>query len=156
MLSWLYFLVLAVGSSVMLTVINILLIRGLRHQSIRRTSMTLSTISRISGKRRSDAHVTRMLVVVICVFLAGEIPSASVSRLLSVDLFDSEHDGGSLFHRTASLVAYTFVVVQHSLNFVIYCLTNTAYSSALRCLFCGEPSIGRPNYRNTSWIVLRL
>jgi cytochrome b561 len=137
LLSAVYFAVLAVGSSLVLIVVNALLIRGLWRLNTRRSSM-LTSRERVDRLRREDAHLTRMLIVVVFVFLAGELPSASVSRLLHVDVFGdgSECSEQSTSYRAALLVAYTLVVAQHSLNFVVYCLMNKSFVEALRCLLC--------------------
>ena len=135
-LSWLYFVVIALGSSIVLIVLNTLLIIGLRRISNRRVSMV--SRRRVNGLQRDDLRLTWMLVVLVFVFLVGEIPSACVSRLLVVDLLGKGNETvlSTASYRLASLVAYTLVVSQHSLNFIVYCLMNKKFEAALRSLVC--------------------
>ena len=135
-LSWLYFITLVLGTSAALIVINGLLIRGLRRLSNRRSSMVSQ--ARNGRLRRDDLHLTWMLVVIVFVFLIGEIPSACVSELLVVDIFSNGNKKVMEMpeYRVASLVAYALVVSQHSMNFVVYCLMNKKFASALKSLLC--------------------
>ena len=122
-LSWFHLLVISLGACLMLIVFNILLITGVKRNKRRHNNLTSST-----AKQRKNEHdqtrITWMLIAVIFVFITGELPSAMLSRALVVGIF-SAGDTGILtedWYKISVLIATILVTLQHSLNFLIYCL----------------------------------
>lgn len=131
-LSWVYFSLISLAPSLSLIVFNTLLIIGIRRTGRKRKSL----FGTRNGNSRSqeEATLTRTLIIVVCVFIAGELPSSFTSRSLVVALI-SGGDQSILTrtgYRIAVLVSTILVVMQHSLNFVVYCVFNRRFCSVLR------------------------
>jgi len=97
----------------------------------------------------AQSHLTRTVIAVVIVFILGEVPSAMTSRNMIVALFGLDAGGGpsgrnapdvlrSVGYRIAVLVSTTLVVMQHSANFVVYCVFNRRFCDFLRRqMVCG-------------------
>ena len=134
-LAWVYFVVFTVGCSVSLLVLNTLLIRGLRRASAKRRLLTTRERS-----RNDDVRLTRMLIAVVIIFLAGELPSAIFSRLIvaAVARKRSAPVMAEDWYMVCVCVATICVVTQHSLNFVCYCAFNKRFRCEFRRMFCAS------------------
>lgn len=141
-----YFGLVSVGSCLCLVVFNTLLVVGIHRTHRKRKSLVGSTAAAAkSGNKnqQDDATLTRTLVMVVCVFVAGELPSSLTSRSLFVALVGGGGGGGGGNHdllnatnyRIAVLVSTALVVAQHSLNFVVYCVFNRRFYAVLRLQF---------------------
>ena len=132
-LAWAYFIVLTVGCSASLVVLNSLLIRGLRRASAKRRLLATR------DRRTDDVRLTRMLVAVVVIFLAGELPSAIFSRFI-VAAIARRRSAPVLqedWYAVCACVATVCVVTQHSLNFLCYCAFNKRFREELARKFCG-------------------
>ena len=99
-------------------------------------------------REQDEARLTRTLIVLVCVFILGETPSAFTSRSMVVALLGGDQSilqsGG---YRVAVLVSTLLVVAQHSINFVVYCVFNRRFCDALRArlpVWCGGVGRGGP------------
>ena len=131
-ISWTYFVLVSLGGCIVLIVLNILLIRGIHKSNTRRRCLT--------GKKAHKAHqerrLTLTLISIICVFIIGELPSSFVSRLLLVPMAGTEILK-TLGYKIAANIATALVVLQHSLNFVMYCVFNRNFWVVFKETLCG-------------------
>ena len=136
-LCWVHVLIVSFGSCIALIIFNVLLIRGLRAMQHPRRPANFQP----SGQQRQkleEARLTLMLVSVFTVFVIGELPAIVVSRssMTAMETITG-HDVTHLpVYRMASLVATILVVMQHSANFLIYCLSNRHFLAVLQAKLC--------------------
>lgn len=136
--SWMHFLVISVGSALLLIVFNILLLLGI-HRTHRRRHYMISRHSAAAARERKDeTRLTKTLVAVIFLFIVGEIPSALCSRSIVVGIIGSGDTTilQSFGYKVAVLVSTILVVNQHSLNFVIYCVFNRKFWAVFKRKLC--------------------
>lgn len=141
---WVNFGLVSVGSCLCLVVFNTLLVVGIHRTNRKRKSLVGSAGAAAAAAKngnknqQEDATLTRTLVMVVCVFVAGELPSSLTSRSLFVALVGGGGRGDLLdatSYRIAVLVSTALVVAQHSLNFVVYCVFNRRFYAVLRMRF---------------------
>lgn len=160
-LSWFHILVISLFSCVLLSVLNILLIRCIHRTASRKrhlnqhympgvlapTSNSAQNSVAASAAQATPSHgnvidetrLTRMFIILICVFVIGELPSALLSRGIVVAFVGGDKSQGTLQskgYQIASMVATILVVSQHSANFIIYSLLNIKFRTALYETFC--------------------
>ena len=150
-LSWFHILVISLFSCVLLSVLNILLIRCIQKSATRRRHLNQNyhqgvLINSVSshGKVLDETRLTRMFIILICVFVIGELPSALLSRGIVVAFVGGDKSQMTLqstWYQIASMIATILVVSQHSANFIIYSLLNIKFRNALYDTFC-------PRWRN--------
>lgn len=140
-LSWVYFSLLSLAPSLSLIFFNALLIIGIRKTGQKRKSLFANRTG--NDRSQEEATLTRTLIIVVCVFIAGELPSSFTSRSLIVALICGGDQSllKTTGYRIAVLVSTILVVMQHSLNFVVYCVFNRRFCSVLRLhylpMLCG-------------------
>lgn len=148
---WIYFSVISVGSCVCLVVFNTLLIIGIHRTHRKRRALVGGgggSAASANNKSRDEMTLTRTLIIVVCVFMVGELPSSFTSRSFFVALVGRK-DHELLFapgYRVAVLVSTGLVVAQHSLNFVVYCVFNRRFCAVVRhrlasMIFCNRPAL---------------
>ena len=113
----------------MLTILNIRLMRALKELSRKRAEMQ-------SARQQQDNNVTLVLIVVIIVFTICQSPALATQILWNI-LSDSARDCGG-FQYYFSRISNLLVIVNSSVNFVIYYSFNTRFRQVLRQLMpCG-------------------
>ncbi len=159
-LSWFHILGISLFSCILLSVLNILLIRCIHKTASRKrhlnqhytpgfmTSSTRSSdggpmptpVNNVGGGNVLDeTRLTRMFIILICVFVIGELPSALLSRGIVVAFVGGDQSKQTLessWYQIASMIATILVVSQHSANFIIYSLLNIKFRTALYDTFC--------------------
>lgn len=95
-------------------------------------------LMRRGSSRRASNRTTLMLIVVVTVFLAVEVPSATVTTLhVTSTAFGIWGDD----ERLKSLISYTklysnfLIMISYSLNFYIYCSMSFAFRQTFRSMF---------------------
>lgn len=138
-LSWIYIFLLSLTTALILVVFNILLIIGVRRTNAKRRALCAGGGGDVSGaygarQHREETTLTRTLIIVVCVFIAGELPSSFTSRSLFLALIGRSDKSLLLTtgYRVAVLISTILVVVQHSMNFVVYCVFNRRFCDVLR------------------------
>lgn len=112
-----------------LTVLNIRLMRALKELSRKRAEMQ-------SARQQQDNNVTFVLIVVIIVFTICQSPALATQILWNI-LSDSARDCGG-FQYYFSRISNLLVIVNSSVNFVIYYSFNTRFRQVLKQLMpCG-------------------
>ena len=144
-LTWLFFLLVAVGCGLVLIVINALLINGIQRVNDRRQMLTRSADACGGGKageKSQERRLTRTLVSVTVLYLVGELPSCIFSRLVFTAILgpNNAHVTGAYWYLVAEWLATVCAVSQHSLNFVFYCIFNKRFYQVFRikCLTCSK------------------
>ncbi|XP_013381671.1 probable G-protein coupled receptor B0563.6 [Lingula anatina] len=129
--SWVSLIGITFGGILFLLIFNILLFRAVYISN--KTSITMVSSSQ-QQRTKHQQRLTMTLVSVVTVFLIGELPSAMVNRSVSVAIY-GQGDMSVLSNQTyqlMSLLGTTLVVLQHSLNFVIYCVLNRRFRTVFR------------------------
>ena len=123
-LSWtvfmLFFYIIPFGMILILSIKAIIALRSAKGEQIRRHSQ--------NGK--SDNHVTGLVFVIILVFLICQTP-ALVNTILGISLSDDSNVCGRFrfyFHKIANI----FVILNSSINSVIYIIFNRTFRKTLR------------------------
>ena len=123
----LYFLVIHGGPLLTLSVLNIKLIRALKKRQQRRAEM---------GKADYQHDVTLVLVVVIFVFMFCQTPTF-LDHIFWTALGDSpERAHCGSWHYFYTAIGDLFVILNSSVNFIIYTLTSRKFREILNELIC--------------------
>ena len=156
-ISWIYFLVFALGCGLILIVFNILLIRGIHATNEKRRQLQCSQSN--EQEKSEENRLTRTLISVIFLYLVGELPSNIFSRLVfSAILGEGNQDVmKNLWYEFCLCIATIFVVLQHSLNFVFYCVFNKRFYNILkkRCQFCFRTTYKRNHNDKTKYTCIK-
>ena len=150
--SWFHLLFVSCGCGLALVVLNVLLIRGLHRTKNRRQA--LQGARRTDQQRSDDHRLTRTLISIVFLFLIGEIPSALTSRALVVGLSGDPCVVETKGFKIMSLISTILIVLQLSLNFVLYCVLNRRFWAVFNeqlcpCSRCSQrrPGRRRPDQR---------
>lgn len=126
----LYCLVFFLGPFVALVFLNSELIAALRETKRKR----MKVLNMDSSSSRSEDDITLMLIVVVVVFVVCQTPASTTQVLLSF-LSDNMRGCPSTFfyyERISDLL----VVVNSSINFIIYCFCSRRFRQILSDLMC--------------------
>ncbi|KAK2152281.1 hypothetical protein LSH36_335g02018 [Paralvinella palmiformis] len=132
-MSWFHLLFMSCGCGLALIVLNILLIRGLHRTQNRRQALGAR---RTEHQRADDHRLTRTLISIVFLFLMGELPSALTSRALVVGLSGDPCVVETKAFKIMSLVSTILIVLQLSLNFVVYCVLNRRFWAVFKEQLC--------------------
>ena len=110
----------------LLTVLNILLIRAVNHAKATRHAITSSS--------SKETNLTVMLIVVINVFLACQLP-ALVDNMM-VTIFGLEKLNCSVDWVRFTTISNLLVVVNSAVNFILYCTVGKRFRKVFIKIFC--------------------
>ena len=110
----------------LLTVLNILLIRAVNRAKAKRHSITSSN--------SKETNLTVMLIVVINVFLACQLP-ALVDNMM-VAIFGLEKLNCSVDWVRFTTISNLLVVVNSAVNFILYCTVGKRFRKVFIKIFC--------------------
>lgn len=122
--------VISFGSCAILAILNLLLIRTI-YLSEKSRSQLIYPYTTLQRKMKDQNRLTVTLVVLICVFLVGELPSACVNRLISKAIYGDKVIQGNSY-KIANTIATVLVTLQHAVNFFIYCVMNKKFRKAFQ------------------------
>ncbi len=134
---WLYAVVLKMAPCVLLTVLSALLVRAMRQADSKRRKLKKSKT--LVGSTRTKEHderaaehqrTTAMLVAVVLTFVAVELPHGIVAFLSGIDswIFDTVYIPlGDVWDQ--------LVLVNSSVNFVLYCIMSRQFRKTFSALF---------------------
>ena len=105
-----------------LTVITIRLIRAMKAH--RRMQLEMQ-----SRSLQNDSNVTFSLLIVVIAFIACQVPTFVAHVLWKVLPFKEIYCGGSIFHLVP--ITNMLVILNSSINFVIYIIANKAFRDVL-------------------------
>ena len=128
----LYFPVMYIIPLVLLAFLNIKLVSAVRVIRLRKRSLTGSS------QRRSPDHITGCVIVIVFVFICCQTP-ALINQIFWATTTDVERRCG-LFHYYYTRLSDVLVVLNSSVNFVIYCL----FGKTFRKIFLDTLRIGSP------------
>jgi neuropeptide Y receptor type 1 len=128
-----YFIFRAIGPLLTLIVLNYKLIKAL--QEVRRRHEDLTR----SGKHREN--ITLMLVVVVCVFITCTLPDLVLRIVVTFrDFLPMVHMGSVTWMTVMNVITNMLLVVNSSINFLIYCLIGKKFRKILKQMYsCGRP-----------------
>ncbi|CAD5217143.1 unnamed protein product [Bursaphelenchus okinawaensis] len=124
--------------SFLLTILNALLVRGIRNAQKRKQHLLKEKRAR-EAQRQTDSNSTSiMLVMVVSIFLVVNLPQAvfmlmvCLSNTLGIhnDLFTG------VFPVAFMLVSNMLVMATYPINFAIYCYMSSSFRDTFRVLFC--------------------
>ncbi|XP_050419499.1 FMRFamide receptor-like [Patella vulgata] len=118
-----------------LTVFNVLIVRQLRHAGRRHREMVGSGSQKDSGCfTSSQAQVTLMLLLVSASFMVFVTPIALTVVIERYALrLTTPHDRAT--HYLVRVIASILMFTNHSLNFVLYCLSGRKFRAAIWAVF---------------------
>jgi neuropeptide Y receptor type 1 len=128
-----YFIFRAIGPLLTLIILNYKLIKAL--QEVRRRHEDLTR----SGKHREN--ITLMLVVVVCVFIVCTLPDLFLRLIVAFREFFPHLTRGLQWHWLSAMnaIANMLLVVNSSINFLIYCLIGKKFRKILTQMYaCGR------------------
>ena len=128
-----------------LIIFNVHLVKNLKKASDRRKVMKAS-ISKSGGKSSAEENnITLVMIIIIIVFIVCQTP-ASINQILFYVLDESyKNNCGSYikYYHLSNLL----IIMNSSVNFIIYCLFRRQFQQELRALFCRggkTPTISQP------------
>ena len=122
---WVHIVAITFATCIAILIFNILLIRGVHKSNSRRRSMVFQNSSQIKRMRDAD-RLTITLIAVFSVFIISELPSAFVSRSMVAAIF-GRMNLTQFSYQITMLTCSILVVLQHSTNFIFYCLFNKRF-----------------------------
>ena len=125
----LYVIVLLTLPILILTLLNIRLINALQEIKRRRAEMQ-------NRQQQQDNNVTLVLIIVVIVFITCQLP-ALINQIMWNTLSNISRECGGLQYYF-SKISNCLVIVNSSVNFVIYLLFNTRFKQVLLQLFCKQ------------------
>ena len=139
-LSWFYFIAISCGCGIALIILNAFLMHGIHRTNLRKRHLVSNMAHTVNQQKQDELRLTRTLISVVTIYLIGEIPSALLSRSLVVALIGHGNDKivKTMGFKIASLVATILVVLQLSLNFVVYCVFNRRFWALFKQQFCSS------------------
>ncbi len=139
--TWLYIIVIHLIPLIIISSLNCCLICALykaqRHRHILQEPFLKSTL--VLQNSREQRRLTVTCIAIIILFLICIIPSAFSNRPVAMLLFSRGRSllqfTNSLFYRVLKAVTNMLVVMNSSLNFIMYCVFNHKFVITLRYLF---------------------
>ena len=128
----LYFLVMFLVPLVTLVILNCKLIKGLRRTRHKRAQLLKTHNDDTCSKSEED--ITYMLIVVVLVFVVCQAP-AILTQILRVFL-DKDHRGCPRFIFYYERLSDLMVVLNSSMNFLIYCFCSEKFRRILVGVLC--------------------
>lgn len=128
-----YFIFRAIGPLLTLVILNWKLIKAL--QEVRRRHQDLTR----SGKHREN--ITLMLVVVVGVFIVCTLPDLCLRVVVTFTEF-AAFNLDKIILRYINAITNMLLVVNSSINFLIYCLIGKKFRKILKQMYsCGRPGM---------------
>lgn len=129
---------------VSLVVLNVLLFRAMRAAQLKRKELFKANRKSESKRIRDSNCTTLMLIVVVTVFLAVEIPLAVVTVLHIISSSITEILDYSIAN---VLILFTnfFIIVSYPINFAIYCGMSRQFRETFKELFIRGTVVTRRN-----------
>lgn len=147
---WIYSVILKLLPCVALTILSIAIIRELL-RAARRRAQLMNSSGRANDAERVADRVTKMLLVILVLFLASEVPQGVLS-LLTVIL-------GSEFlpcYSNLGEIMDMLVLLNSAINFLLYCAMSKQFRDTFSELFkpCCTPVLGARKKRFLpSWMT---
>ena len=137
---WIHAIVIKIIPCALMSVFGLLLVWTLKHTHKR--SMQLRRSSRADGRRmrtRDHSRTTRMLIVVIVLFLITELPQGILALCsgLVPNLYEAYYQP---LGDTMDIVA----LINNSINFVLYCSMSKQFRETFISLFCFRQGLHNP------------
>ncbi|XP_013416434.1 sex peptide receptor [Lingula anatina] len=141
---WIHAIAIKITPCIFMTVFGGLLLHTIRQTTAKGREMQRFGSNRsqaLKSRLREHSRTTRMLVVVIILFLFTEFPQGVLALLSGVhtEYFESVYSPlGDLMDIVA--------LINNSINFILYCSMSKSFRQAFLCLICS----GVKKWRNTS------
>ncbi|KAL0273543.1 UNVERIFIED_CONTAM: hypothetical protein PYX00_006175 [Menopon gallinae] len=129
---------------VSLVVLNVLLYRAMRAAQLRRKELFKANRKSESKRIRDSNCTTLMLIVVVTVFLAVEIPLAVVTVLHIISSSITEILDYSIANVLVLFMNF-FIIVSYPINFAIYCGMSRQFRETFKELFIRGTVVTRRN-----------
>ena len=145
----------------MLSILNILIIRNLRNASMQRQKALCrpnehpatgtATEATKAGTGSTERQVTTMLLSVTSAFILLTGPMAVFLIVEKIWTHETNaHE--TAIHGLVRSVTANLMFTNHATNFLLYCATGRAFRSQLKALMCYPRARGAPNIRNIAVI----
>ena len=128
---WLFGVVLKVAPCVLLSVLSALLIRAMRIAAEKRRKLKSSGCRDDSERNSEHNRTTVMLVAIVVCFVITELPQGVLAFLggINIDIFTEIYVPlGDVFD--------IFVLVNSSVNFILYCIMSKQFRGTFCRVFC--------------------
>uniref|UniRef100_A0A0N4ZB64 G_PROTEIN_RECEP_F1_2 domain-containing protein n=1 Tax=Parastrongyloides trichosuri TaxID=131310 RepID=A0A0N4ZB64_PARTI len=137
---WTRIIIFILIPSILLTFLNLSLIRGIRKAEKRKERLLKEKRAREAEKQRDSNSTSLMLVIIASIFLIVNLPQAIFISIIcfcntfEIDLQLMSNDTGIIF----KLVSNMMVMATYPINFGIYCFMSSAFRQSFKALLCSK------------------
>uniref|UniRef100_A0A0N5B3T4 G_PROTEIN_RECEP_F1_2 domain-containing protein n=1 Tax=Strongyloides papillosus TaxID=174720 RepID=A0A0N5B3T4_STREA len=137
---WTRIIIFILIPSILLTFLNLSLIRGIRKAEKRKERLLKEKRAREAEKQRDSNSTSLMLVIIASIFLIVNLPQAIFISIVcfcntfEIDLQLMSNDTGIIF----KLLSNMMVMATYPINFGIYCFMSSAFRQSFKALLCSK------------------
>lgn len=140
---WIHFLIFTICPTISLIILNLLLVCGVRRATKKYREMTSTRDKEMRNREIYQRKLTKMMIIVVFVFIIGELPSAILSRIFIVEVVKKDENFlKTNLYMVLSSISVLLVSLQHSVNFFIYCTTNKRFWNQLKKMIERSKPVG--------------